>query len=278
MAIITTNSQHYTNIADQLRDKTGTKDEFYPYEMAEKIETVYEAGKSGALDAVWEAIQAGGERTNYSYGFRDQNWNKDTFKPKYDIRLSTNGAVELFTRCPVVTTGFAEADQLVMKDVEAECGMVFDFSAVNNFTRTFSGALFKELNVIDITASTTSSQMAYTFYGGYLGERLRLQRIERFIVAETNVFATSTFQLASKLTYVGFEGVIANTLNVSWSPLVPESMKKAILCLKNYAGTDKEFAYSIKFDENCWTALEADSKAPDGGTWENYVTSLGWLT
>lgn len=278
MAIITTDDAHYKNIAKTIRDVTNTEDEFYPVEMSEKIEEVAKASYDNGIRVMWEAIQASGARTMYNAAFRYVNLNKDTFKPLYDI-VPTN-ASEMFFNCPMTKDIiiFPDTEKLSMSEIEKECGIVFDFSKCNDFTRTFSGIIFKDLNVIDITASTTSAQMTFTFYGGYTSGRIGLQRIERLIIAETNVFTTTTFQHSIHLTYIGFEGVIASDINVSWSPLVPESMKKAIMCLKNYSGTGEEFTKTIKFSEACWKTLEADSSAPDGGLWREYVGSLGWNT
>ena len=55
-------------------------------------------------------------------------------------------------------------------------------------------------------------------------------------------------------------------------------MKSIISCLKDYSGTDSEDLYSVLFTDDCWNNLEADSTAPDGGTWRTYVDNLGWLT
>lgn len=79
------------------------------------------------------------------------------------------------------------------------------------------------------------------------------------------------FTNSTKLANITFEGTIANNLNMQWCPLTVESMKNIISCLKQGAGK------TLTFMEDCWTALEADSTAPDGKTWREYVTTtLGW--
>jgi hypothetical protein len=55
-------------------------------------------------------------------------------------------------------------------------------------------------------------------------------------------------------------------------------MKNIISCLKDYSGTEKEYVNKLTFNAERWTALEADSKAPDGNTWREYVFNLGWNT
>lgn len=75
---------------------------------------------------------------------------------------------------------------------------------------------------------------------------------------------------------ITFEGEIGRSINFSYSPLSVESMKNVIEHLVNYTGTEKELSYTVTFTEACWTKLEADSTAPNGGTWKEYVASLGW--
>lgn len=88
----------------------------------------------------------------------------------------------------------------------------------------------------------------------------------------------SAFTDCTQLKNLTVEGDILSNFDLSYSPLTPESMKSVISCLKKYAGTSNEFAYTVSFTGACWAALEADSTAPDGGTWADYVEKLGWLT
>jgi hypothetical protein len=124
------------------------------------------------------------------------------------------------------------------------------------------------LPTIDLSNATK------TYYAIYACSALT--DIEKLIVSENTPFNTG-FLRAGNLQNVIFEGVIATTLTLSGLKLLsPVSMKSAISCLKNYSGTDKELAYTISFSDDCWVNLEADSTAPNGGTWKDYVLSLGW--
>ena len=104
-----------------------------------------------------------------------------------------------------------------------------------------------------------------------------LETIRELRVLETQSF-TETFNWCNVLKNVVFTGTIGKSINLSYSPLTPESMKSVISCLKNYSGTSSELVNTISFTGACWAALEADSTAPDGGTWEEYVYNLGWNT
>lgn len=299
MAIVTTDDKHYKDIADALRDYLDWSEEdgceFLPSEMAKAIgEAVDKAfnngetygyheglnegreegettGKDNAIRAIWDARLNYGARTNYSYFVNDEVHTPETFLPTYDIR-PVGAVVDMFNP---YSNGSTMSEKISMADVERRSGMVFDFSKATSLQRAFARGFWKDLNVIDVTACTSSTALSFAFYGGYTGNSV--QRIEKLIVAETTVFATSTFQYNDDLTYIGFEGVIASTINISWSPLVPESTKKAILCLKNFAGTDKDLMYSVSFSEKSWELLDAEgSKAPDGKEWRDYIESIGW--
>ena len=103
-----------------------------------------------------------------------------------------------------------------------------------------------------------------------------LTTIRSLSVHEGVLFSTS-FVNCSGLKHIIFEGVIGSSIDFSYSPsLTVESMKSVILHLKDYSGTSNEFSHSIKFTENRWNALEADSTSPNGSTWKDYVDSLGW--
>lgn len=241
----------------------------------------FAVGKQIGLRDMWESIQCHGKRSNYNTLLQKTSFTKKTFKPIYDIVLvDANGYNWMDVSYPDEDSyiRLINEGQVNMKELEQEQGIKFDFSECTNFTKCFAHALFSELNVIDISKATT---LNYAFYGGYISsayiKTVAPKRIERLICSETTTFVTSTFQYAEGFTYIGFEGVIATTINLSWSPLVPESMKKAILCLKNYAGTENEFANKISFSVACWEALEADSTSPTETTWQEYVEGLGWL-
>lgn len=203
--------------------------------VAENVEKVYEAGINNGIEqgeqdgirAMWEAIQAGGTRTDYGKLFQGQSFTKKTFKPIYDIKL-TGSQGYMWTQYGVDYLGVLRNEGTInMKEVEEEQGIKFDFSECTNFTSAFSGGIFTELNVIDMSKVTTATD--YAFYGGYINgtfEDLKLKRIERLICSETIQFKASVFQYSTKLEYIGFEGVIASSIDLGSCPLIKESITK----------------------------------------------------
>ena len=56
-----------------------------------------------------------------------------------------------------------------------------------------------------------------------------------------------------------------------------ESAKSIILGLKNYSGTENEFAYTVSFYKDTRTLLENEgATAPNGMTWIEFAQSKGW--
>ena len=225
------------SIADKLQIITENVPKVYSKGFADGYSDGETNGKSENLRAMWEAIQNGGARTDYSGLLNHTILSKSTFKPIYDISLTGTQAYNWMNNYPGSSNFdiLATDGQVNMKELEEEQGIAFSFSGCTNMTKTFSGGLFSELNVIDISQATN---LAYTFYGGYFANvALRLKRIEKLICSETTTFTTTTFQHATKLEYIGFEGVIASSINLSSCPLVPESIRLAINCLKDLTGT-----------------------------------------
>lgn len=235
--------------------------------IAENEQKVYEAGKQAEYDKFWDNYQSNGKRTDYGYSFYGDCWNINTFKPKYDIK-STN-----FTQMFPYFNNLSET-QIDLVALAEENGIKIEFSSTTGHSNySFATGGISRIGVVDMSTIISSS---YCFYGAYSQER-GLQTIDKIISSETTAFHNTTFGYAKWLENVTFEGVIAISIYFQYSPLTPESMKSVINCLKNFKGTGKEYSCEVKFRDDCWAALEADSTAPNGSTWKEYVqTELCW--
>ena len=195
--------------------------------MPESYGADFEAGKQAEYDRFWDLYQQNGERTDYRYAFSGIGWNKDTFKPKYDIKPVGN-AEQLFYNSQI-NKSVLYANRISMKELEEHQGIVFDFSQVTNAARMFNQSFFRELNVIDFS-KCTNGQYAFTSPT----ESYSIERIERLILNEKfNYSGGQPFSYCVKLTYAGFEGSIACTgLNLSYCKLLgKESLLAFINCL-----------------------------------------------
>jgi hypothetical protein len=195
---------------------TGTLD-------VEAIETeAFQAGEKNALNDFWGGFQSYGKRENYGVIGNYSIWTKKTFKPVYDFKPTSvyNAFLE-----PISTEQQKIDGLIVMKDLEREQGIVFDFSKCSNWDNAFRNGPFSEFNVIDLKSA---DWLRYTFYG-YVEGLERTKRIERFICYEQVKFE-HPFSGNSAIEYIGFEGVIAqNGIDLYWSKkLQKESIQKLI--------------------------------------------------
>lgn len=246
----------YYYACEAVREKLGDKfrDVIKSGELYEKIYEVYEAAQESMLDAMWEALQGGGARTDCAGMFVKTRFNKSTFKPKYDFKPDT---------CSTMFNQAFVAKELVnMKELEEERGIVFDFSGCKgSFQKTFAGGLFSVLNVIDISNATN---LALTFYGGYNNPR-PIQRIERLICSETSPFVANTFGLQSNLKYIGFEGVVGKSIDLKDCPLTVESINKLFACLKDYSTIGGTYTVTLKADREIMLTDEEKAVATNKG-------------
>ena len=91
--------------------------------------------------------------------------------------------------------------------------------------------------------------------------------------------ATGAFNACANLKTLNASGVIAISLSFSACPLTAESAISIINCLKNYAGTENEFAHTITLHANTKTTLDAlGAVSPNGNTWLEYANDKGWNT
>jgi hypothetical protein len=73
-------------------------------------------------------------------------------------------------------------------------------------------------------------------------------------------------------------GTLVKSLNLSWAiNLTLDSAKNIITKLKDYAGTDNEYVYTVTFSAKTKELLEAEgATAPNGNTWLDYAQNKGW--
>lgn len=253
----------FVSVCETVREKTGNTETIKSGELPAKVDDVFTAGKKSEYDRIWDGIQEHGQRTVYHYGFSN-TWDSDTFKPKYDMKPTD--ARYMF---------YNNKANVDLRDLLNRQGIVLDLSDVsyNMFGYMFASSKFTALPTVDLRGCTTSSTN-----NGIFGWTHNLHTIDAIILEDdgSTVIGTSWFSTADALKNLVIVGLIGNSIDFSYSPLSPESMKSVITHLKNYAGTDNELLHTVRFSKNRWAALEADSTAPNGDTWEEYVTSLGW--
>ena len=140
-----------------------------------------------------------------------------------------------------------------------------------NANSMFDNSLITD-TIVDVDVSGITITVGATFRNCK-----NLKTIRKFITKASAEYNANVFEDCSALENITIEGEIGRTITFQYSPLTVESMKSIISSLVNYAGTANESVYKVTFTESCWNTLEADSSSPSGGTWKDYVKSLGWL-
>lgn len=240
---MSTVNQKMTAIADNIRSFTGATEPLTLDDMAQGINDVYkagqesggdgydkgyEAGQTAEYDRFWDNCQVNGNRTNYYLGFAGSSWNKETFKPKYDIK--PNGSMYMiFNQFNQYNEPFDLVERL------KECGVSLDFSNVTGDNYAFYNANVTHIGVVDLRNCTS---MQNTFL---VGDTVTspLKTIDKVILKDDGKQKFYTpFSNCASLENIIFEGVIGNDISfASCSKLTHDSLMSIINALKDYSGT-----------------------------------------
>ena len=157
-----------------------------------------------------------------------------------------------------------------LKKILEEQGVVLDFSESTSFTYPFNNSTITNIGVIDCRSCNA---LSYLFYSATC-----VENVDKVIVSEKNTYSSTAFYDMKKLENIRFEGVIAATINIQWSPKMnAESAKSIIKCLANYLGTGNADVNTLSLSNNTWALLDAEgATSPNGNTWREYVFDMGW--
>ena len=231
MAMVATDSKHYTEIANTIREKCGVENTYKPEEIPAGIADVYAAGEMAEYNRFWDAFQSdanGNPRINYYYGFAGYGWNPGNLKPKHKITFAEKNvndqyAAGMFYRC-CQNTG-REVDRIDFSQIAEK----FDFSGLKS-----ARSIFDSCNMVNISVDFSNVEIATnTFartWGGFL-DNITLKVTEKL----TN--CSSMFSTASTITSLIFtaDSVIAcNGLDVSaCKNLTVDSLRSILNALQN---------------------------------------------
>lgn len=234
---------------------------------SENMEKVFSSGyakgtRDGSFaewNSFWDIFQANGERRNYNAAFKGGFFNRDNFKPKYDIIIkgyaSGSGAFWGLNRGKEPFDLAEHCDNL---------GIRIDFSECDSMNEAFREARVSRIGELDLSSAT---YMDYMFYG-----TTTLKTIDKIISSETTNWVPYLFsQSGGSLTHCIFEGIIAKNFNIFDTKLDKESLVSVIntlspstsglSCTLRKASIDKAFETSTgsldgsTSDE--WSALVA---------------------
>ena len=251
MGIVVIDDSTLTNIADAIREMSNKEDTLYPSEMPDAVKAIADE----ATLAHWNAITNYGTRTVWATYSPFPYANFDNIKfPK-----------------PIVITGIA-----------------------TNLFRLYQGSKFPRKEDIDMSGVTAcKGAFSYIYHtAGFTIPDYGIPAIDEYDATFTSscqkkieiirchkgtTFSDTVFESCNYLVDVSFEGEIGQNIKFSSSPLTVECMKHIISNLVNYAGTENEFVHKVTFTSACLAALEAEGNtSPNGNTWLDYMTDLGW--
>ena len=185
-------------------------------------------------DQFWDAYQENGERTDYTNAFSYRGWTDETFNPKYNLVVTRAGS--MFHSSPI--TGHEKI-------------LSADFSQCTSFGLAFIYSAIEEFGVIDLASVSNFGQ---AFQGA------KVKKIAKLIVYERNTF-NNTFLGTENLTDITFEGILADSISLQWSPLSRESILSCFSVLSDTAtGKTASFqktAVNAAFTTDEWNALVA---------------------
>lgn len=238
-------------------------------QLKEDIDGVYEAGKNARDKEWWNTYLAPMRNGNPSnYAFAGPSWNGNTFYPTEDIVPKEN-ATNMFNRFSWNASGISRID--LAKRLK-ECGVILDISNVTTVQAMFGYAYVTGVPSLNCNSTKYSSLTDLFSNAKYL------VTIDELIIRNdgTNTFSNA-FTGCTALKNITFTGVIGRTISFSDCPLTVDSMKNIISCLKDYSGTTNEGAYTVTFSSACRNTLDAEGNtSPNGNTWREYATDLGW--
>lgn len=231
--------------------------------VAENEPKVFEAGKKAQNKEFWDdylcALNNNNDAFNYFAGY---GWNARSFYPTQHIKPRGN-ATTMFGYCSRIRDFLDLAGRL------DECKVKLDTSGVTHATQMFTMSGITHIPKLDFTNVTATFDRVFN-------NCTRLTKIDEWVMStKANAFNTP-FNGCTELTDLTISGTIYRSFDCSPCPLTPESMKSVINALADYS-SENTGKYTVSFNSTCWTVLEADSTAPDGGTWKDYVYyTKGW--
>lgn len=234
-------------------------------ELNNKLEqTLYgtDTGGKSYYDEFWDNYQDNGNRTSYNGLFAGQAWTNDTANPKYDITPSS--FLYGMWNC-----GIKRLTKKLGKN-----GVTVDFSKCYQFSYAFSYSIVEYIEEMDITAKNNTVILTTSMFN----ECRNLATIGKLICRDIFKYQSTMFANCTALENITIDGCIGGSISFQWSPLTAESAISIITHLKDYKGTDSEFANTLTLSSTTLDFLDAEGEtSPNGNTWRLYMTDLGWI-
>lgn len=232
--------------------------------FCEEIGNIYICAAREKYAELWNIITNDNKRKEYIRAFA--GWGGYELNPPETIKMNNSSATQLFYS--------SNLKKIKSTDIDLSTGTSQTGNVSGQYERSFSNCdNLEEIEDIHFLSGSKYYTFAYS---------KKLHTLPTLPSEETTYY-NNTFLRCDSLENVSFSGVIGQNIIFSYSPLTVESMKSVITHLKNYAGTDKEYKYTLTLKTSCVTELETADFTDEDKEWltENgieYTDGLTWVT
>lgn len=226
--------------------------------LAENTIKVHDAGKKSQWNEFWDNFQLYGARRSYNFAFINSgNWNKKTFKPKYDIILEGNASNAFYT-----WQGLSEPVDIgaILK----EQGVTINTRNATNVQNLFAygSSIVGSLPTIDLTSAGGNTSGIFN--------SVMVTTIEKLVVTEATNFS-NMFRGCANLKNIVFEGTIA-TGTLSLSSCIKLTAQSLASVINALSGTTSGLSVTLPAH-----AKDTYDAAYGSGAWETLVaTKSNW--
>ena len=220
----------------------------------------YDEGQTAEYDRFWDNYQQNGNKTDYLYGFAGGSWNRDNFRPKYDMHAITyNCCFHSLNRNDPNWETFDFVEHL------ENLGVEWDTSKSTNFASCFMWAWVGRLGVIDCRSA--SGALSSTFAYG------KIKTIDKLIV-KPELDLTYAFTGQAELVNITFEGTIGSNIDFnSCTKLTKASIESVINHLSTTA-SGKTATFSRTAVTNAFGSTTASAWTTLVNSKSNWTISL----
>lgn len=213
-------------------------------------------------NAIWDGIQLGGKRTQYISFFKYEYWNEETFRPKYDMRLTENNSY-MFDRFGGMSNTTTKSIDLAQ--IFEECGVVLDTSQCTYLNNLFYFSSVSRVPAISAVGCTSTII-------GVFAQCLKLVTVDKFILKEdgSNKFS-NIFLNDVSLRNIIIEGTMGDSVSFESCPLSKDSILSVFNSLSDTI-TGKTLTLKLSAVN---TAFETSAGAADGSTSAEWQALIG---
>ena len=214
----------------------------------EDLQAKYDEGKQAEYDRFWDGVQQNGNRTVYTYAFR--NWHNAEINPKYPI-VCDGAGTQMFDGC---------MELLFPPKVTPQNGYFDTIYAMFTNCRKMK-AVNWDISVV----TSTSSAMFNTFH---MCQELVTIKSLTFDVAESVSITANFFGYCHKLENVQFGGTLRNNgLNMQYSTKLSKASIESLINVLSTTTSGKSVTLSKTAVNNAFTDAEWATLANTRSNW-----------